>query len=153
MDPVAPELKYFARFIVDVAPPQHVGKTGTGDRKLVPITGGIVSGEISGKIIAGGSDALIIRADGCAELNARYCVQTNDDALIFVQDRGYRHGPKAVMARVAQGEAVDPKTYYFRTCLTLETENPNYQWINQTLFLGSGCRARQQVLIDLYKIN
>jgi hypothetical protein len=152
MQPVKPELKPFLSLRVDVGQAHHVGKTGDGDRKLVPITGGSFSGEITGEILNGGSDALIIRADGCAELNARYCLQAENGALIFAQDEGYRHGSDDVIQQLAQGEEVDPALYYFRTCMRLETANKQYQWINKTLFIGSGCKTKTQVLIDLYRL-
>ena len=139
--------------MVDVGLPTTLNTEAGGERKLIPITGGSFSGAITGEILAGGSDAVIIRPDGCAVLNARYCLAMDNGNTIYVKDRGYRHGPDAIMRRLAQGDAVDPKKYYFRTCMTMETGDKDYAWLNKTLFIGSGCRRAQQVVIDLYQIN
>ena len=63
----------------------------------------------------GGADWQILRPDGAADLEARYTIQTDDGALIYVVSRGVRHGPPEVLARLNRGERVDPALYYFRT--------------------------------------
>jgi len=140
VEPVQPKLELFIRLIVDVGQPTTIGTGAAGERKLIPIIGGSFSGKLNGEILNGGSDALIIRPDGCAQLNARYCLQLNNKSdhnlainnkaeigkHIYVEDRGYRHGPEFVMARLAQGKPVDPKQYYFRTCMTMETTEKEF---------------------------
>ena len=108
---------------------------------------------ITGKIIPGGADHIVIRADGCIEIDARYCLQTDSGATIYVRDQGYRHGRPEIMQSLARAEAVNPTEYYFRTCMRLETADPVLSAINKMLFLGSACRTPEQVLIDLYKVH
>ena len=94
---------------------QDLGNTPHGHRRIIPITGGSFEGPaIKGTVEPGGADWQIIRADNVAELNAQYTLKTDDGALIYITNKGYRHGPPAVLQRLAKGEAVDPKEYYFR---------------------------------------
>ena len=151
--PVIPQLKYFARLQVEVGQPTSISTDKNGERKLIPIVGGEISGELQGKILSGGSDAIVIRPDGCAVLNARYCVTLSNGNHIYIEDRGFRHGPEFVMARLAQGQPVNPAQYYFRTSMTMETNDKDLAWLNKTLFIGSGCRQQKQVIIDLFQVQ
>ena len=63
----------------------------------------------------------------------------DQSALIYVSNRGLRHGPPEVLARLAQGEGVDPATYYFRTTPTFETGTPHYAWLNDVITICAGC--------------
>jgi hypothetical protein len=40
-----------------------------------------------------------------------------------------------------------------RTCARLETGHPEYQWINRTMFVGTGARRPSGVMIDLYAVE
>jgi hypothetical protein len=49
-----------------------------------------------------------MRPDGVLEQDVRITLKTDDGAFIYVRYAGMRHGPPEVMARLAQGETVDP---------------------------------------------
>ncbi|GAB1262296.1 DUF3237 domain-containing protein [Aurantivibrio plasticivorans] len=149
--PVQPSLEHFIRVTLEVGAPTQIGATANGVRRYVPILGGIFEGEgMRGKVLAGGGDWLLQRQDGSTLIDARYSLETDHGQIIYIQDRGFRHGPEQVMARLAAGEAVDPSEYYFRTSATLETSAPELMWLNQTLFVGSGMRKAANVIVDFY---
>ena len=84
-----------------MATAQELGATPLGRRRVIPITGGRFSGErLSGRVLPGGADWQVIRADGVADLDARYTLETADGALIYVRNKGYRHGPDEVIKRL-----------------------------------------------------
>ena len=121
--------------------PQKLGQTPAGDRKIVPVLGGIVEGpRFSGEILPFGGDWAVTRADGVLLLDVRLTVRTDDGALVHVTYSGMRHGPEAVMARLAAGDAVDPSEYYFRIQPRFETAHPDYLWLNRLLAVGVGER-------------
>jgi len=133
--------------------PMELGNTQHGNRRIIPITGGSFEGpEIKGTIVRGGADWQIVRADGVAELEAKYTLRTNDDALINVLNRGYRHGPPEVLKRLAKGEPVNPKEYYFRCTPVFETSAEKYNWLNRYIFVGTGERKADRVILDFYKL-
>ena len=130
-----------------------LGNTQHGNRRIIPITGGSFDGPaIKGTVVPGGADWQIVRADGVAELEARYTLRTDDGTLIYVINRGYRHGPPEVMQRLAKGESVDPKEYYFRATPTFETSAAKYSWLTRYIFIATGERKPDSVIIDFYKI-
>jgi len=149
-----PGLEFAFRISVDLtAGIQEVGDTGKGIRKVVPITGGTIEGpNIKGKVVAGGYDWQLLRADGVVEIDARYLLQTNDGDLITLTNTGLRHGPAEVMQRLAKGEEVDAEEYYFRSIPLFETGNPQYAWLMRSVFIATGIRKPKQVLIDVWRV-
>jgi hypothetical protein len=94
---------------IALEPPRELGETPLGRRRIIGIAGGRFAGErLQGRVLAGGADWQVVRADGVADLDARYTLETEDGALIYVRNRGYRHGPKAILERLAAGLEVDP---------------------------------------------
>jgi hypothetical protein len=148
------ELEPLMRVKVTLEPVRDLGDTPVGRRRIIGITGGTFSGaRLSGRILAGGADWQVIRADGTAYLDARYTLETADGALVYVSNQGYRHGPKAVIDRLARGEDVDPALYYMRTTPWFETSAPAYAWLNRAVCVGTGARRAQAVELDFYEVR
>ncbi len=135
-------------------PVRDLGDTPLGRRRIIGITGGAFSGaRLSGRVLPGGADWQLIRADGVAWLDARYTLQTGDGALIYVNNRGYRHGPKEVLERLARGEDVDPALYYMRTTPWFETAAPAYAWLNRLVCVGTGARRADRVELEFFEVK
>ena len=139
---------------ITLAQAQELGDSPLGRRRIIPITGGTFRGErLSGRVLAGGADWQVIRADGVAELDARYTLETEDKALIYVRNFGYRHGPAEVIKRLAAGEAVDPSLYYMRTTPRFETGAERYRWLNRIICVATGARRAAAVELDFYEVK
>jgi hypothetical protein len=139
---------------ITLAPAQELGEAPHGRRRIIPITGGRVSGErLAGRVLPGGADWQVIRADGVAELDARYTLETDDGALVYVTNRGVRHGPAEVMRRLAAGEPVDPALYYMRTTPWFETGDARYAWLNRIVCVATGARRATAVELEVFEIK
>ncbi|HUK03649.1 MAG TPA: DUF3237 domain-containing protein [Burkholderiales bacterium] len=148
------ELAPLMQVKVSLEPIRDLGDTPLGRRRIIGITGGSFSGErLSGRVLAGGADWQLIRGDGTACLDARYTLQTGDGALIYVNNRGYRHGPKQVVERLARGEDVDPSLYYMRTTPWFETSAPAYAWLNRAVCVGTGARRADCVELEFFEVR
>jgi hypothetical protein len=132
----------------------NLGPTPYGERRIINIVGGTVKGpKLIGRILPGGADWQFIRADGAADIQARYIIETNAGARILVYSEGLRHGPPDVIAALARGEAVDPSRYYFRTLMRFETSDPAIDWLNRILTLARGERRARSVRLDVYEVE
>jgi Protein of unknown function (DUF3237) len=132
----------------------NLGRTPYGERRIIDITGGTVRGpKLQGRILPGGADWQIVRSDGAADIQARYTIETDAGARILVTSDGLRHGPPAVMERLASGERVDPALYYFRTVIRFETSDPAVDWLNRILALARGQREARSVRLDVYEVE
>ncbi len=149
----APDLRHVCTLFVELDPIREMGHGPAGQRRIIPIVGGKVEGELSGSILNVGADWQTVYADGTAWLDTRYAFETDDGAVIEIVNRGYRHGPPEVMARLAGGEVVDPDDYYMRTAAILETGDPRYAWVNRTVFVGTGARRTNAVEMALFAVS
>jgi hypothetical protein len=93
---------------------QSVGATKRGSRNIIPITGGIISGKITGKVLAGGADYQNLANP--MTIDARYLWQTDEGEVIIVRNGG----PMGLLAPVFEVR-VDSK----------------YSWLNKGLYLSS----------------
>jgi hypothetical protein len=150
----APRLERVADLDVALAPPIEVGETGIGQRRLIAITGGTVAGSaLNGRILPGGADFQIIRPTGITELVARYVIEADDGALVYVENSGIRHGPPELMEKLRRGEAVDPNLIYFRTAPRFETASPRLQFLTRRLFFGVGARWPDRVTLAVWMVD
>ncbi len=139
---------------ITLGAPQELGETPLGRRRIIGVTGGRFAGErLSGRVLAGGADWQLIRPDGVAVIDTRYTMETSDGALIYVRNRGFRHGPPEVLRRIAAGEDVDPSLYYMRTTPALETGDPRYAWLNRIVCVASGARRAAAVEIEVFEVQ
>lgn len=139
MDAVKSEFLFEVR--IEVAAAVGTGGTVGGERRIVSILGGSFEGpRLRGSVLPGGSDAIFVQPAGRTLLDVRLVLKTHDGAAVYVQYRGVRNGPEAVMKRLGAGEAVDPSEYYFRTAMLFETGDARYDWLNDVVAIGVGSR-------------
>lgn len=149
-----PALRPFCTLEVEAGPVRTLGLGRLGQRRIVPIAGGRVSGpRISGKILPGGADWLTVTHDGVSLMNARYALETDDGAIIEVLDEGFRHGPEEVIRSLIGGETVAPEMYYMRSTVRLESGHADYLFVNRTIFVGTGAKTPFGVQIDIYAVD
>jgi len=152
--PSAPALLPMTRLRIGVAPLVSLGLVPSGERRYVPLGSGSAEGpELSGTVVEGGIDWQTLRTDGVLEIAAHYVIRTEDGALVEITSQGLRHGPDAVMARLARGEAVPREAYYFRTLMRFQTGALPWLHLNRVLALAVGERAASEVRLDVYRIT
>ena len=153
-DLAAPRLEHVADLDIELAETMEVGETGAGERRVIPIIGGTVKGpRLNGRIRPAGADFQIIRPNGVAELHACYVIEADGGELISVENRGIRHGPPELIARLRRGEEVDPDLIYFRTLPRFETASPRHHFLNRHLFIGIGARYPDRVKLGLWMLG
>lgn len=152
-DPVAPPLAYAFEARVDVGPVIDVGEVTGGRRRVVPILGGTFDGpRLRGRVLPG-ADWQVVHDGVLSKIVARYLLETDAGSLIAITNRGLRHAPPDVLARMAAGETVDPALVYFRTVATFESADPSLAWLTRSIVLGSGGRQATQVVIRFWTVG
>jgi hypothetical protein len=138
MEP-ALQTRYVFTITAHIGSVTSAGDIGTGVRRIIPITGGEVKGkDVNGKVCAFGADFQIIRPNELIELEAKYAFETDDGAVIYVENKGIRFGPIELLQKLKRGEPVDPKLIYFRTV-------PKFE-------IGSAARHADRVVIDVHQV-
>ena len=124
----APELEFALQLKVTLGETFGIDNTQHGRRTVIPITGGTFEGpKLKGTIVNGGADYQLNGPDGRTELEAIYCIKTDDGVYIHVRNRGI----------IANGkdEAGKP-TFYFKAAPQFEAPaDSKYGWLNNALFV------------------
>ncbi len=153
----APTLELIAELTVTVAAPIEAGDvrgaSTRGKRRTIPITGGTVRGRLSGRVLAGGADFQLVVSETMAVLDARYTLELDSGARIFVQNHALRRGPAEAIAKLVRGEPVDPAEIYFRCVPTFEVSDPSLAWLTESIFIGTGARFPDRVEIAFYRVG
>lgn len=149
-----PSLEHVCDVAVTIAPPIEVGQTPMGMRRIIPITGGTVRGpRLNGKVLASGADFQLIVGGGTqAHLDARYALELDDGSHVFVQNTALRVASLENSQRIMQGQPVNPDEIYFRCQPRLETAAPQWAWINESQYIGTGRRAPDGVFLSFYRV-
>lgn len=152
------DTKYVFTLTVMVGDITSAGETGVGVRRIIPIHGGEVTGPgLSGEGVCGricnlGADFQVIRPNELIDLEAKYALETDDGATIYVENRGIRFGPVDLLQKLKRGEPVDPKLIYFRTQPRFETGHDKYRWLMEHIFVGSAARHPDRVIVDVHVV-
>ena len=124
-----PQLEFALQLKVTLGEAYTCGETQHGRRTIIPITGGTFEGpNIKGTIINGGADyQLNNKATGRTELEAIYCIKTDDGVNIHVRNRGIINSGK--------DEQGNP-TFYFKAAPQFEAPvDSKYAWLNNAIFV------------------
>ncbi|MDE2361751.1 MAG: DUF3237 domain-containing protein [Hyphomicrobiales bacterium] len=141
--PIAlPKTEFVYEAIFDLAPTLMLGAGPLGERRIVPITGGVFAGpRIRGKVLPGGADRQLVRKDGAKMLDALYELQAEDGAIITVNNR------------VLLTSRPDGSPYGFSKIDVTAPEGP-HGWLNHLVFVGTlhSLRPKPQVLIRVFSL-
>ena len=143
-----PQLEFALQLKVTLGQAFSIENTQHGRRTVIPITGGTFEGpDIKGTIINGGADYQLANAQGRTELEAIYCIKTDDGVYIHVRNRGI----------IAGGQDADGKpTFYFRAAPQFEAPADSmYGWLNNALFVCAPefSQQFQGIVLNVWKIK
>ena len=149
-----PGLEFVYEASGDLEPPIPIGATPDGTRRIVPIlAGGRVEGPlIRGRLLGNSADWQLTRHDGVTVVEAIYAIETDDGVIIQLRNKGLRHGPPEVMARLAAGDPVEPAEYYFRTVPEFIAPAGPYEWMNRSIFICSGARYPAGIRLWVWRV-
>ena len=145
----APQLEFALQLKVTLGEAYSCGETQHGRRTIIPITGGTFEGpNIKGTIINGGADYQIANsALNRTELEAIYCIKTDDGVNIHVRNRG--------IINPGKDENGNP-TFYFRCAPQFEAPaDSKYAWLNNSLFLcaPSFSQGFQGIVLNVWRVK
>lgn len=129
-------LRPLAELHVEIAEPIDAGRIRAGQRLIIPITGGTVTGRISGHVVPGGADWAIARDDGTTLVSATYALRTDDGVILTVFNQGSLRGDDATPGI---------------TACRIEAPQGPYFWLNDVPIVGSlvPSRADDTMGVDL----
>ena len=152
--PTAPGLRHVFSIRARIGAIGQGGAGPLGQRQHIPITGGEVSGPaLQGRILPGGSDWALLRADGASFIDARYTIEAQDGTLIYVQSQGLRVSSPEVLERMRAGQPVEPSEVYFRGTPRFEAPEGQHGWLNRQLFVATLSRETDGVRLHVFAVE
>ena len=71
------------------------------------------------------------------DFDARYLLEAEDGAIIYMQNRGYRWASAEVMERLRRNEPVPSHEYYMRVTPKFDAPEGPHAWMAQHVFVGT----------------
>ncbi|MEZ5774349.1 MAG: DUF3237 domain-containing protein [Hyphomicrobiaceae bacterium] len=146
---MTPTLAPIAHLTVTLAPPHEIGAVRDALREVIPITGGTIEGpRLNGRVIPGGADWCLTRADGLAEVWARYTIAIEaagpggTAGLVMVTNAGFAR-------RAADG------IWRGHTTPRFETAPGPLDWLSHTIVVGTleAAADGSQVEMDWFAVS
>ena len=134
MSEIATELLFEAR--VALHPELDLGAGPEGQRVILFVKDGRFDGpRLRGRVVPNsGADWVRVRPDGGSHLDVRFCLETDDGALIYAHWHGRFHASPEhfdyAMDLAKPDDSAGAERYYFRASPEFETADPRYAWLN-----------------------
>lgn len=131
------DLAYEFTYRTAVVGPHEVGQGPFGVRQHYELADGVVEGpRLSARSVDSGADWMLSGADGFMRMDARVQLLTGDGAVLLARYHGPAESNARLQAAIAGGEPTDFEEQRIRTWWELESGDPRYAWVNQTVFVG-----------------
>ncbi|WP_088288280.1 DUF3237 domain-containing protein [Kineosporia sp. A_224] len=145
MTTTPPTLRHAFTIVAEVAPPEVLEHRGDATLEYIPITGGRVTGELSGTVLPGGGDWCLVRADGVFRVEARYLIRTDAGDLVDVHNVGY--------LRHVAGDTGDwTAMRYFQSTPVFRTASPDLQHLTSTVFVGRAHAGPGATTVEVFEV-
>jgi hypothetical protein len=123
-------------------------------RGYTGVAGGIVDGpRLKGTVVPNsGGDWPHFMPDGVVYFEAIYVLEASDGTQILINNRGLRHAPADVLAKMNAFEPVDPASYYFRVAPTFDVPAGPHDWLGRTVIVGGADRHRTHSIFSYFAL-
>jgi hypothetical protein len=138
-----PKTEFVYEAMVELEPRVGLGQSPLGERFMIGIKGGVFAGpKIKGTVLPGGADRQLLRKDGALVLNALYELETDDGAIITINNR------------VLIAKRPDGSRYAFSTLDVIAPEGP-HAWLNHVVLVGTlhSIPGEPRVLIRVFSLT
>lgn len=81
-----------------------------------------------------------------------------EEGTVYIENNGIRRLPEEYKERLFGDDMrffsdIPPESIYFRTVPTFEVDTPALRWLTTSLFICSGGRTQDGVMLDFYRVR
>jgi hypothetical protein len=135
-----PNLEFAFTIAIELTGFRQVKPTSMGMTRAAVYAG---SGTVDGPLLRGkvipmsGGDFPLVRPDGVIDFDARYLLEAEDGAVIYLQNRGFRWAKSAAAAeKMNRNEPVAHDEYYMRVSPKFDVPEGPHAWMGKYVFVG-----------------
>ncbi|MGI4881300.1 MAG: DUF3237 family protein [Janthinobacterium lividum] len=154
--PFAPQFEFAFSIGITLSKPYRVEPTNMGATRwaIYAAEGWVEGPDIKGRVVPmSGGDFPLKRPDGVIDFDARYLLETDDGAIIYLQNRGYRWAHSEEIAdRMSRNEPADHSEYYMRVVPKFEAPEGKYEWMSKHVFVGVAEKSPGANCIHYFKV-
>ncbi len=138
--PFFPRIEHAFTIALDLVGFRRVTPSVRGDeRGAVYAGGGTIEGpRLRGHVVPmSGGDFPLFRPNGVIDFDARYLLEADDGAIIYMENRGYRWARSPEVAeKMTRNEPVGWDDYYMRVTPKFDAPAGRHAWLSQHVFVG-----------------
>lgn len=154
--PFQPELEHVFTISIKLSKPFWVRPAARGDmRAAIYAAEGVIEGpRLNGKVVPmSGGDFPLTRPNGVIDFDARYLLEADDGAIIYLENRGYRWARNEVAAeKIRRNEPVSADDYYMRVTPRFDAPEGTHAWLSQHVFVGVAEKIPQANRIHYFMV-
>lgn len=138
--PFQPELEHVFTISIKLSKPFWVRPPARGDmRAAIYAAEGVIEGpRLNGRVVPmSGGDFPLTRPNGVIDFDARYLLEADDGAIIYLENKGYRWARNEIAAeKIRKNEPVSADDYYMRVTPRFDAPEGPHAWLSQHVFVG-----------------
>ena len=136
------DLHPFGTWTMRMERPLVLAGTPAGTRVIVEFADILATGRLAGRRRGPvAADWLCIGPEGTATLDIRFCLETDDGAVVYVHGGGHTD---------SAGFATGAPTWFVPR---LETSDPRYAWLHRTLLVAKGAARGDTVVFEVCEVR
>lgn len=138
--PFAPRFEHAFTISIELSKPYWVEPSARGETRaaIFAASGTVEGARLNGRVVPmSGGDFPLARPGGVIDFDARYLLEADDGAIIYLENRGYRWAKDdEVAARMHNNEPVGRDDYYMRVTPRFDAPAGPYEWLTRHVFVG-----------------
>ena len=138
--PFSPAFDFAFTISITLTKPYWIKPPARGDsRAAIFASEGTVAGPLlNGRVVPmSGGDYPLSRPDGVIDFDARYLLEADDGALIYLENRGFRWARTPEIAEtMRRNEPVAFDDYYMRVTPRFDVPEGPHAWMSRHVFVG-----------------
>ena len=138
--PFSPRFEHAFTIAIELSQPYWIKPSARGDTRaaIYAASGTIAGPRLNGRVVPmSGGDFPLARDNGVIDFDARYLLEADDGAIIYMQNVGYRWAKDdAIAAKMRANEDVSFDDYYMRVTPRFDAPEGPHAWMSRHVFVG-----------------
>lgn len=138
--PFAPAFEHAFTISIELSKPYWVSPPARGDTRaaIFAAEGRVEGPRLNGRVIPmSGGDFPLQRDNGVIDFDARYLLEADDGAIIYLENRGYRWArDEAVGDQMRRNQPASFDDYYMRVTPRFDAPAGPHEWMSKHVFVG-----------------